>query len=110
MQYIPGTKMAFAGLKKEKDRNDLITWLKEAVRHPICRLPLSPSLIALLLDRMIVLYGHCYSPTLSVHGSVIGHSNVDGHGIVFSAPPRFPQPSTQAIRYHAFCWTICRTT
>ncbi|KAG8213143.1 cytochrome-c from the OXPHOS pathway [Butyriboletus roseoflavus] len=23
-------KMAFAGLKKEKDRNDLITWLKEA--------------------------------------------------------------------------------
>lgn len=25
--------MAFAGLKKEKDRNDLITWLKEAVSH-----------------------------------------------------------------------------
>lgn len=23
--------MAFAGLKKEKDRNDLITWLKESV-------------------------------------------------------------------------------
>lgn len=25
-RYIPGTKMAFAGLKKDKDRNNLITW------------------------------------------------------------------------------------
>ena len=91
--------MAFAGLKKEKDRNDLITWLKEAVCHPICRVPLSPSLIALLLDRMIVLYGHCYSPTLSVHGSVIGHSNVDGHGFVSSAPTRFRPRSPHSMRY-----------
>ena len=34
-QYIPGTKMAFAGLKKDKDRDNLITWLKENVRLPI---------------------------------------------------------------------------
>ncbi|KAJ7067438.1 hypothetical protein C8F01DRAFT_667800 [Mycena amicta] len=31
-KYIPGTKLAFAGLKKEKDRNDLITHLKDATK------------------------------------------------------------------------------
>ncbi|KAG6841516.1 hypothetical protein C0991_010130 [Blastosporella zonata] len=33
-KYIPGTKMAFAGLKKAKDRNDLVTYLKQSVRLP----------------------------------------------------------------------------
>lgn len=37
-KYIPGTKMAFAGLKKAKDRNDLITYLEAEVSlraHPL---------------------------------------------------------------------------
>ncbi|EAS34072.3 cytochrome c [Coccidioides immitis RS] len=28
-KYIPGTKMAFGGLKKAKDRNDLITYMEQ---------------------------------------------------------------------------------
>ncbi|KAK3173012.1 hypothetical protein OEA41_006340 [Lepraria neglecta] len=31
-KYIPGTKMAFGGLKKAKDRNDLITHLRNATK------------------------------------------------------------------------------
>ncbi|EEP81592.1 cytochrome c [Uncinocarpus reesii 1704] len=31
-KYIPGTKMAFGGLKKAKDRNDLITYMEQETK------------------------------------------------------------------------------
>ena len=34
-QYMEGTKMNFAGLKKVEDRADLILWLREKSDNPI---------------------------------------------------------------------------
>ncbi|MFH4980941.1 hypothetical protein AB6A40_007650 [Gnathostoma spinigerum] len=34
-KYIPGTKMVFAGLKKEKDRADLIAYMEVEAQKPI---------------------------------------------------------------------------
>lgn len=37
-KFIPGTKMAFGGLKKAKDRNDLITYV--LIQIILCFLPI----------------------------------------------------------------------
>jgi len=34
-KYIPGTKMVFAGLKKETDRADLIAYLQQQSKWPV---------------------------------------------------------------------------
>lgn len=34
-KYIPGTKMAFGGLKKDKDRNDIITYVMRYSYSPL---------------------------------------------------------------------------
>lgn len=31
-RFVPGTKMVFAGFKKASDRNDIITYLKDATK------------------------------------------------------------------------------
>ncbi|KAJ3287405.1 cytochrome c [Rhizoclosmatium globosum] len=31
-KFVPGTKMVFAGFKKESDRNDIIAYLKDATK------------------------------------------------------------------------------
>jgi hypothetical protein len=54
--------MAFAGLKKEKERSDLITYLKKAVRF---RCSLFLSLVLTLVDRLSkVNDGARYPPSL----------------------------------------------
>jgi hypothetical protein len=70
LQYIPGTKMAFAGLKKDKDRNDLIAHLKEAVRSYISFLPLAKGSFPCVHLDFITRHFVCYGvPGLDIHPS-----------------------------------------
>lgn len=79
--------MAFAGLKKEKDRNDLVTYLKEAVSvASFCSLPrmlIRPVILSRPHDpsrrtSFLIIYDYCTRFT-------IGHTNVDDRDIVSSA-------------------------
>jgi hypothetical protein len=54
--------MAFAGFKKEKDRNDVIAYLKEAVRVFYCISLCAPPLMSLPTHR---LRSHILFPTRS---------------------------------------------
>ena len=77
--------MAFAGLKKEKDRNDLITYLKEAVSHPptvlCCRSWVPDANVSSVHDRPALDLHYLLIPTV-LGSSFIGRSHVDGHDIV----------------------------
>ena len=106
-QYIPGTKMAFAGLKKDKDRNDLITWMKDAVSHMFVAFASALSHLPPPSVRMIG-YGHYYLPI--VHGLPIGHSNVDGHTFVSLAlhylrtlPPQYHSLDLLDVLRYGLC-------
>ena len=69
--------MAFAGLKKEKDRNDLITYLKESVSlAPSC--PLLSMLLIAAVDCIVVPSGFVTrTPYIILDALVL--FNVDDH-------------------------------
>lgn len=69
--------MAFAGLKKEKDRNDLITYLKDAVSTGLCR-SLMLGLLMCAADRIVVPPGFVSrTPYIILDALVLFH--VDDH-------------------------------
>lgn len=69
--------MAFAGLKKEKDRNDLITYLKEAVSIVLRRVLWFMLLIG-VADRIVVPFGIALrTPYIILDALVLFH--VDDH-------------------------------
>lgn len=73
-KYIPGTKMAFGGLKKGKDRNDLITYV-EIHRPALCTFANVPQLVA-RGDQEVNLSLHSLTslpkPSVSLHSFAFG--------------------------------------
>merc|ERR1712032_255022 len=69
-KYILGTKMVFAGLKKESERSDLIAYLAEAKRLPISSLFQLMAWEFPVTDRLSIQILFCSNPWLRpLHGS-----------------------------------------